>query len=197
MKAKRGVCPVQGKCNGRGCERGRGKLPITPAENLQDSRGLLGVVDSSALGAVMRITLVRDANCLCNVIRTTGEIVGINTVVCIKQWRLHWPWRLILLNTDLNAFQFWLHSKERTEEMKRLWALGTCAEPRNQLQMSSTCPREDDFLLPSPSSLQKWKGSTGEKWELQTGALAKSFCNVRRVEIIGLTPLPPCAVLGC
>lgn len=53
--------------------------------------GCWGVVDSSALGAVMRITLVRDANCLCNVIRTTGEIVRINTVVCIKQWRLHWP----------------------------------------------------------------------------------------------------------
>lgn len=174
MKAKRGVCPVQGKCNGRGCERGRGKLPITPAENLQDSRGLLGVVDSSALGAVMRITLVRDANCLCNVIRTTGEIVGINTVVCIKQWRLHWPvqWRLILLNTDLNAFQFWLHSKERTEEMKRLWALGTCAEPRNQLQCLQlvlektilSCP-----LLPLYRSEKAAQGRNGncrqEPWQ--------------------------------
>lgn len=76
---------------GEAVKEGEESFPSPQQRICKTVEGCWGVVDSSALGAVMRITLVRDANCLCNVIRTTGEIVGINTVVCIKQWRLHWP----------------------------------------------------------------------------------------------------------
>lgn len=159
---------------GEAVKEGEESFPSPQQRICKTVEGCWGVVDSSALGAVMRITLVRDANCLCNVIRTTGEIVGINTVVCIKQWRLHWPvqWRLILLNTDLNAFQFWLHSKERTEEMKRLWALGTCAEPRNQLQCLQLVLEKTIFscpLLPLYRSEKAAQGRNGncrqEPWQ--------------------------------
>lgn len=64
------------------------------------------MVGNSALGTVVRIAPGRAENWSFTVIAATGEILGINTAVCVKQWILECPRSLVVLNTDLNAGQF-------------------------------------------------------------------------------------------